>query len=149
MTLEEAIKQKHFPNEFEKAFVNVLYTSNQFYAQNQQRLKKHGISPEQYNVLRILRGSHPKPLSLLDISGRMLDKSSNATRLVEKLRLKNLVTRKTCKIDRRQVDIGITDSGLSTLEKLDSEMKDMFETFQHLSLEEAQTLNQLLDKMRG
>ena len=129
--------------------MNVLYTSNQFYAQNQQGLKKHGILPEQYNVLRILRGSQPKPLILLDISGRMLDRSSNATRLVEKLRLKNLVTRTTCKIDRRQVDIGITEEGISLLEKLDSEMKNMFDRFLHLSLEETQTLNHLLDKMRG
>lgn len=149
MTLEEAIKQKHFPNEIEKAFVNVLYTSNQFYAQNQHRLKSHGISPEQYNVLRILRGSHPKQLSLLDISGRMLDKSSNATRLVEKLRLKNLVTRKTCKMDRRQVDIGITSDGLAMLEKIDPEIKALFESMLHLSDDEAKTLNHLLDKMRG
>jgi DNA-binding MarR family transcriptional regulator len=149
MTLEEAIKQKHFPNEFEKAFVNVLYTSNQFYASNQQRLKKFGISPEQYNVLRILRGSHPKQLSLLDISSRMLDKSSNATRLVEKLRLKDLITRKSSELDRRQVEIGITEKGLVVLQKVDIEISGWFASASQLTHQEAQTLNILLDKMRG
>jgi DNA-binding MarR family transcriptional regulator len=149
MKIEEAIKQKHFPNEHEKAFLNVIYTSGQFYSHNQQRLKAFGISPEQYNVLRILRGSHPKQLSLLDILSRMLDKSSNATRLVEKLRLKGFVTRKQCKQDRRQVDIGITESGLNLLKTIDLEISQWFDEFRNLTDEEARTLNDLLDKMRG
>lgn len=149
MTLEEAIKQKHFPNEVEKAFVNVLYTANQFYGMHLQKLKVFGISPEQYNVLRILRGSHPKTLSLMEISSRMLDKNSNATRLVEKLRLKNLVTRNTCKVDRRQVDIGITQAGLALLERIDQDLPVWFKEFSHLNDSEAETLNSLLDKMRG
>lgn len=149
MTLEEAIKQKHFPNEVEKAFVNVLFTANQFYGMHMQRLKGYGISPEQYNVLRILRGSHPKTLSLMEISSRMLDKNSNATRLVEKLRLKNLVTRNTCKVDRRQVDIGVTEAGLQVLESIDKELPGWFKDFSHLNDSEAQMLNSLLDKMRG
>jgi len=149
MTLEEAIKQKHFPDQIEKAVVNVLYTSGYIYSNHQQNLKAFGISPEQYNVLRILRGSHPKKLSLLEISGRMLDKSSNATRLVEKLRLKEMVTRKICKVDRRHVDIGITENGLSILLKVDAESKAWFQKLIHLESEEARTLNDLLDKMRG
>jgi DNA-binding MarR family transcriptional regulator len=149
MTLEEAIKQKHFPNEVEKAFVNVLFTANQFYGMHMQRLKAFGISPEQYNVLRILRGSHPKTLSLMEISSRMLDKNSNATRLVEKLRIKNLVTRNTCKMDRRQVDIGVTEAGLDLLVRIDNELPGWFKEFSHLSDPEAQLLNSLLDKMRG
>jgi DNA-binding MarR family transcriptional regulator len=149
MRLEEAIQQKHFPNEIEKAFVNVIFTANQFYANHLQRLKPHGISPEQFNVLRILRGSHPKTLSLMDIAGRMLDKNSNATRLVEKLRLKELVTRNICPADRRQVDIGITGRGLSLLDLLDVEMKEWFNQFNHITEEEARQLNGLLDKIRG
>lgn len=149
MRLEEAIQQKHFPNEIEKAFVNVIFTANQFYANHLQRLKPHGISPEQFNVLRILRGSHPKTLSLMDIAGRMLDKNSNATRLVEKLRLKELVTRNICPADRRQVDIGITGRGLSLLDLLDVEMKEWFNQFNHITEEEARLLNGLLDKIRG
>jgi len=149
MTIEEAIKQKHFDNEIEKVFVNVIYTSNQLYFNHLQFLKSFGISPEQYNVLRILRGSHPKTMSLLDISSRMLDKSSNSTRLVEKLKLKKLITREVCEKDRRQVDILITEDGLGLLKKIDAELKIWFTNFNQLSEEEAKTLNGLLDKMRG
>src|SRR5579872_781414 len=97
MTLEDEIKQnKKFASEFEKAAVNILYTSGWLYNINAGRMKKHDITPEQFNVLRILRGAYPKPLMLNDITCRMLDKSSNATRLVEKLRLKDLVKRDIC-----------------------------------------------------
>lgn len=149
MTLEEEIKQSRFPNEVEKALINVLFTANHLYSHNLKRFKPHGVSPEQYNVLRILRGSHPKKLRLADIAGRMLDRNSNATRLVEKLRLKDFVTRENCPVDRRQVDIGITDKGLEVLSRIDVESKLWFDTQQHISQEEAQTLNTLLDKMRG
>jgi DNA-binding MarR family transcriptional regulator len=149
MTIEEAIKQKQFDNEIEKVFVNVIYTSNQLYFNHLQFLKAFGISPEQYNVLRILRGSHPKTMSLLDISSRMLDKSSNGTRLVEKLKLKKLITREVCEKDRRQVDILITEDGLGLLKKIDAELKIWFTNFNQLTEEDAKTLNGLLDKMRG
>jgi DNA-binding MarR family transcriptional regulator len=85
----------------------------------------------------------------MDIAGRMLDKNSNATRLVEKLRLKELVTRNICPADRRQVDIGITGRGLSLLDLLDVEMKEWFNQFNHITEEEARQLNGLLDKIRG
>lgn len=149
MTLEEEIKQSHFPNEVEKALVNVIFTANFLHNQNLKRFKKHGISPEQFNVLRILRGSHPKKLRLADISSRMLDRNSNATRLVEKLRLKNLVTRDNCEKDRRQVDIGITQNGLDVLALIDVESKQWFEKQAFISKDEAKTINLLLDKMRG
>lgn len=149
MTLEEEIKQSRFPNEVEKAMVNVLFTANHLYSHNLKRFKLHGVSPEQYNVLRILRGSHPKKLRLADIASRMLDRNSNATRLVEKLRIKDFVTRDNCPVDRRQVDIGITEKGLEVLGRIDIESKQYFENHQNISQDEAQTLNTLLDKMRG
>lgn len=148
MKLEDEIKQSRFPNEIEKAVINIIYTSNHFYALNLQRFKPFGISPEQYNVLRILRGSHPRKLCLSDISSRMLDRNSNATRLVEKLKLKLLVTRKSCKDDRRQVDIGITDQGLDMLAKIDVLFSEWMLHYKQITEEEARTLNEILDKMR-
>src|SRR6478609_1382394 len=113
MRLEEEIKQnKKFTSEFQKLAVNIMYTASWLEARNIQRLKPHGISPQQYNVLRILRGSAPNPLMLGEIAMRMIDKNSNATRLVEKLRLKGLVKREVCENNRRQVDIIITSKGM-------------------------------------
>jgi hypothetical protein len=149
MKIEEAIKQKSFPNQIEKVMVNVIYTGNYFNSLNIKRFKFHGISPEQYNVLRILRGSHPKSLSILDVSSRMLNRNSNATRLVEKLRVKGLLVRRVCEKDRRQVDIAISDKGLELLQIIDVEMKEWMDNFKDLTHEESVQLNFLLDKMRG
>jgi DNA-binding MarR family transcriptional regulator len=149
MSLEQDIQQERFANEFEKAMVNVLYTSNWLYSINSGRLKPHDITPEQFNVLRILRGSHPKKLMLADITTRMLDKNSNATRLVEKLRQKELVNREICENNRRQVDISITEKGLAVLKKIDSEQQEWLDQLKHISKAEAQELNRILDKLRG
>jgi DNA-binding MarR family transcriptional regulator len=150
MTIEEEIKQqKKFASEFDKAVVNLIFTSGWLYNINAARLKKHGITPEQYNVLRILRGSYPKPLMLGDVTCRMLDKSSNATRLVEKLRQKDLLKRETCEKSRRQVDIRITEKGLAVLTKIDNECDSTLEALKSLSKTEAQELNRLLDKLRS
>ena len=99
-----------------KAVVNILYTASWLEGINIQRFKPHGISPQQYNVLRILRGAYPNPVMLGEITERMIDKNSNATRLVEKLRLKGFLKRDICKTNRRQVDITITQKGLTLLE---------------------------------
>jgi DNA-binding MarR family transcriptional regulator len=149
MKIEEAIKQKSFPNQIEKVMVNVIYTGNYFNSLNIKRFKFHGISPEQYNVLRILRGSHPSSLSILDVSNRMLNRNSNATRLVEKLRVKDLIVRRVCEKDRRQVDVAISDKGLELLQIIDIDMKEWMDNFKDLTTEEAVHLNFLLDKMRG
>lgn len=150
MRLEEEIKQnKKFSNEFEKLAVNILYTSSWLEAQNIQRFKPFGISPQQYNVLRILRGSAPKPLMLSDISSRMIDKNSNATRLVEKLRLKGFVKREVCENNRRQVDISITKKGLDLLADIDKVNDNWGESFKGLTKSEAETLNDVLDRMRA
>jgi DNA-binding MarR family transcriptional regulator len=148
MALEEDIKQEKFINEFEKMAVNILYTGSWLYNINAIRLKRFDITPEQFNVLRILRGSHPKPLMLADITCRMIDKSSNATRLVEKLRLKGLIKRELCENNRRQVDISITDKGLSILKKIDATAEEWTTTLKNISRKEAQELNRILDKLR-
>lgn len=149
MTLEEAIKQKKFDNEWEKLMVNILFTSGWVSTQNAALLKPYKISGQQYNILRILRGQHPQPATVNLLIERMLDKMSNASRLVEKLRQKGLVERKECPADRRQVDVVITDAGLKLLEEMDLKNKAFVATIKTLSVEEAKTLNQLLDKYRG
>src|SRR5688572_13480648 len=100
MALEDDVKQDKFQNEHQKAGINILYTGSWLYNINASFLKKFGVTPEQYNVLRILRGSHPKTMMLADVTCRMIDKSSNATRLVEKLRQKSLVNREICENNR-------------------------------------------------
>ena len=149
MSLEQDIKQEKFESEFHKVAVNLLFTSSWLYNINADRLKAHDITPEQYNVLRILRGSHPKALMLADVTCRMIDKSSNATRLVEKLRLKGLVKREICEGNRRQVDIFITDKGLSILKKVDAEETEWLTTLKNISKTEAMELNRILDKLRS
>jgi DNA-binding MarR family transcriptional regulator len=149
MTIEEAVKQNKFENEFHKAAINLLYTSSWLYNINALHLKQHSITPEQYNVLRILRGSHPKKLMLIEITARMIDKSSNATRLVEKLRQKNLVSREICEDNRRQVDIAITAKGLALLKKIDADTSAWTSIFKNITQKDAKELNRLLDKLRG
>ena len=149
MGLEEDIRQQKFESEHQKAAINILYTGSWIYNGNAARLKKHGITPEQYNVLRILRGSHPSKLMLADVSSRMIDKNSNATRLVEKLRQKDLVNRELCENNRRQVDISITDKGLGMMKSIDSEEGEWIDTLKNISKSEAADLNRLLDKLRG
>jgi DNA-binding MarR family transcriptional regulator len=149
MSLEQDLQQDKFNNEFNKAAVNILFTSSWLYNINASRLKEHGITPEQYNVLRILRGSHPKPIMLADITSRMIDKNSNATRLVEKLRQKSFLKREICENNRRQVDISITDKGLNLLKKVDADEAEWLATLKNISKSEAQELNRILDKLRG
>lgn len=148
MSLEKEIQQEKFANEHEKAAVNILFTGSWLHTLNASRLKKHDITPEQFNVLRILRGSHPKAMMLADITCRMLDKSSNATRLVEKLRQKGFVKREICENNRRQVDISITQQGLDLLKAIDSEESTWLSMLKNISKQEASELNRILDKLR-
>lgn len=149
MNLEEEIKQRKFSSEKHKAVINLMYTGNWVYYINKSILKNFNLSPEQYNVLRILRGQYPNPSSVLLLNERMLDKMSNVSRIVEKLRLKELLIREECPTDRRQVDITITEEGLDLLHEIDEQTQITEEALDNLSTEEAARLNQLLDKIRG
>jgi DNA-binding MarR family transcriptional regulator len=149
MKLEEEIAQKKFRNEHHKVAVNIIYTFSWLTSFHQEFLKPHGITEQQYNILRILRGQHPNPATIKLIRERMLDKMSDASRLVEKLRVKGLAERTVSKKDRRQVDVRITQKGLDLLSKIDQEDGKMDEFMSHVTVEEAKTLNDLLDKLRG
>lgn len=149
MKLEEAIKQKMFKTEDERLVINMVYTSGWLNAEQTRYFKQFGISPEQYNVLRILRGQQPNPASVSLIQERMLDKMSNASRLIEKLKQKEFVDRNACPNDRRQVDVKITDKGMKLLAQIDSEADLMHAICKSLTQQEKETLNTLLDKFRN
>ena len=148
MRIEEEIKQKSFKNEFHKLVVNLRFTAGWIGGFHTKILKCHGISSQQFNVLRILKGQHPKPSSLVLIRERMLDKDSNASRLIDKLEAAGLAKRVQCPNDRRQVDITITEAGLQLLEKLNPEIDKMTSEIINLDEKDAKTLNNLLDKLR-
>ncbi len=149
MKLEEEIQQvQGFQDSLEKAFLNVIYTGNWLYGNQYQFLKPFGISPEQYNILRILRGQSPNSASINLLKARMLDKMSNASRLVEKLRKKGLVEREECPDDRRCVDVTITKAGLDLLENIAQNNTGARDNYPQITEEEAGILNQILDKFR-
>jgi DNA-binding MarR family transcriptional regulator len=149
MELEKEIQQARFESEYHKLMLNILFTSNWLSLKHMQRLKPYGLSPQQFNILRILRGQYPQSATITLLTERMLDKSSNASRLVEKLRLKELVERCECPEDRRAVNVKITQKGLDLLKKLDRLTSAMNKDLETLSEEEARIVNQALDKMRG
>lgn len=149
MALEKEINQNKFRDEFHKATINILYTGGWINSITNKFLKNYGLTPQQFNILRILRGQSPQPVSVQILMARMLDKMSNASRLVEKLRLKELVERKECSKDRRKVDVVITNKGLELLAKIDKESDTMNKKFQNISLKDAKELNKILDNFRG
>ncbi len=150
MRLEDEIKQsKKFRSEYEKAVVNIIYTNNWLITLNEAFFSPHNLTPQQYNILRILRGQYPAATTIKLLRERMLDKMSDASRLVEKLRQKGFLNRKTCKDDRRNVDVIINEKGLETLSKIDAELEKFDVNFHALTQEEVRTLNELLDKLRG
>lgn len=148
MGIDQDIQTK-FRNEYHKAAVNIIYTFNWMSEQTKEVFASADITPQQFNILRILRGSLPNPLSTLQIRERMLDKMSDTSRIVDRLIAKGLVKKGTCKTDRRLVDVMITDKGKKILEKLDLRQDEMDNVISNLSRKEAQMLSELLDKLRG
>lgn len=149
MKIEDEIRQSRFKNEFHRLSVNLMYTHSWLHLKNQAHLKPFGITIQQYNILRILRGQYPGTATVNLLIERMLDKMSNASRLVEKLRKKDLVERRTCEKDRRAVDVIITSQGLELLQEIEKCDKRWEKQFHTLSLPEVRALNNLLDKLRG
>ncbi|WP_028664725.1 MarR family winged helix-turn-helix transcriptional regulator [Runella zeae] len=149
MSIETDIKQSKFRNPHHKAALNLLFTANWLSNSQACLLKPYDLTPQQYNVLRILRGQYPNPIRVNDIIERMLDRMSNASRLVDKLLLKGLAQRTECLHDRRAVDVVISEAGLNLLAELDN-LQDHWENkLQQLSSEEATLLSDLLDKLRS
>ena len=149
MNLEQSIFQSNFNSEHEKFMINVIYTSNLFSLISTRLFKPYDLSPEQYNVLRILRGQKGQPISIIEIEHRMLDKSSNVSRLVDKLKIKDYLKRATSKKDRRKIEITISESGQQVLQQIDLLLNDLYAHLKNsITLNEAKLANSILDKSR-
>jgi DNA-binding MarR family transcriptional regulator len=150
MEIAKEIKQDKFKNEYQKMIINIMFTSGWLTTKfTHDYLKSYKVSTQQFNLLRILRGQFPKPATINLLIDRMLDKNSNASRLVEKLRLKKFVERTTCPEDRRAVNVIITKKGLDLLSELDKQEEIFVNKLKTISKKEAEMLNVLLDKLRS
>lgn len=149
MSIEKEIQQQqNFRNYYQKAIVNILFSSSWLHEKIKNFLEVGDITPQQYNILRILRGSK-QPISTLQIRERMLDRMSDTSRIVDRMLKKGLVEKSVHSTDKRLVDVSISELGLSILDKLDSKNDELDNIMQSLTPEEAMILNRLLDKMRN
>ena len=149
MGIEKDIHQTHFTGESQKGLINIIYTYHWLTEQIRKFLAEEDITMQQFNILRILRGSDPKPLSTLTIRDRMLDKMSDTSRIVDRLVLKGYVEKRVCASDKRLVDVNITKEGKKILQRIDTKDAAMTGIMSNLKDEELKKLSQLLDKLRG
>lgn len=148
MRIEDEIKQSQFRNSLQKAMINVFFTNNWIETKLKAIIEPHGITMQQFNVLRILRGQYPDYVSTSIIRERLIDKMSDTSRIVDRLAQKEWVEKFACKEDRRLVDIRISEKGLLLLKEIDGIETSFDNILQNLSIEEANILNHLLDKIR-
>ncbi len=149
MALENEIKQQSFKSEDQKGSINVIYTYHWIIERVKDFLAPEKITHQQFNILRILRGSDPQPLSTLTIRERMLDKMSDTSRIVDRMVIKGLVTKRLCATDKRLVDVSLTQEGKKLLARLDKRNCEMEQIMSNLNKSELETLNALLDKLRS
>lgn len=149
MKLEEEIKSTNFKDEQHRATVNLLFTSYWLKTNLSGTLKENGLTMEQHNVLRILKGSHPEQMCVKEIGSRIVEKSSNVPRIIDRLVVKKLVKRVQSKEDKRETLVSLTEKGVSVIEKAKKEVDTMTTKIVNLTTEEAKTLNDLLEKLRA
>jgi len=150
MKIEEIIKSNVAMDDAKKIVLNIMVTQNVVTEKFNEVLKPYDLSGEQYNVLRILRGQKGNPANMCVIQERMIAKNSNTTRLIDKLLLKNLVTREVCPENRRKIEVLITEKGLELLEELDPKVLENEKLFaENLNQKELVELNTLLEKYRN
>ena len=148
MGIDQDIQQSKFRNAYQKAGINLIYTLAWMRDKTKAIFDSEDITPQQFNILRILRGSFPDPLSTLQIRERMLEKMSDTSRIVDRLIAKGLVKKIVCKNDRRLVDVIITDKGKKLLERLDARQDEIDGVLGNISEKDANILSDLLDKIR-
>jgi DNA-binding MarR family transcriptional regulator len=146
--LEQAIQSTRFKNEVHKAGLNILYTAWWLKTVMSRELKEFGLTHEQYNVLRILKGKHPELICVKDIACRMIEKNSNVPRIIDRLEIKKLVKRATSEADKRETVISLTQSGIAVLEASTQRINAIFDEVMVINEEEASAINQLLEKVR-
>jgi len=149
MKLEDEIKQSKFNSLHQKVLVNIIFTANWVNAKLSDIIKSHNITLQQYNVLRILRGKYPKSANPGEIKAVMLDKNPDLTRLCDRMCTQGLISRNIDEVNRRKMNICITDRGLKVLEQIDPEIQKIENSMVHLQDSESGQLSDLLDKMRG
>ena len=150
MEIEKELRQTvQFSSEYQKLTVNILFTASWLGVMLARKLKPFGLTIQQYNLLRILRGQHPNPATINMLIERMFDKSSNASRLVERLLKKAFVERYSNTLDKRSVHVKINEKGLALLQQIDSQLKNFDLELQNLAKDEAKEVNRMLDKLRG
>jgi DNA-binding MarR family transcriptional regulator len=147
MKIEEEIRQSKFRNTHHKAMINLIFTSNWLTTKQSEQLKPHGITGQQFNILRILKGQHPQSISATSIKTRMLDKNSDISRLLDRMESKGLIEKKISANDKRAFDVTISTYGLSLLGEVDKVARDS-DAFLGLTETEAAQLSDLLDKCR-
>lgn len=149
MEIEKVIKQEKFKNPFQKAYINLIYTANYFRDTHVNIFASHGIQGNHFNILRILKGKYPEPVSPGYIKEVMLDKGCDLTRLVSKLVNLGFVTRGICPDNKRKMDISLTTKGYETVEQITNEVNESDMQLKTLNDKEYEILSNLLDKMRG
>lgn len=149
MKLEEAIKTTKFKDEIHKAGLNILYTSWWLKTLMSQELKKFGLTHEQYNVLRILKGKNPDSMCVKDINCRMIERSSNVPRIIDRLVVKKLVKRNSGPLDKRHTVMTLTPAGLNLLELSTEKINALFNKTILVDHENALLLNELLESFRS
>lgn len=148
MKLEEELQVKSFRNERQKLHLNLIYTYNWMIERLQKVFRAHGITMQQFNILRILRGQAGKPATIQMLKDRMMDKQPDASRLIDRLANKGLVRRQVSKHDRRKMDVFLSDSGSELLSVMDPEVEAFDQLFDMLEEKEVEQLNELLDRIR-
>ncbi|MFD2918834.1 MarR family winged helix-turn-helix transcriptional regulator [Terrimonas rubra] len=148
MSIEKDINQGRFGSEYHKASVNLLFTHNWVMEKVKEICASENLTPQQFNILRILRGSFPEPLSTMQIRQRMLDKMSDTSRIVDRLIVKGLVKKNVSLKDKRLVAVQITPQGKQVLEKMDIKQTTLDNILGNLTAAEASILSDLLDKIR-
>jgi len=148
MKITEAIAQESFTNEYQKLIVNLIYTHNWMTGKIKHFLSEYDLTIQQFNVLRITRGQHPEPVTVNLLRERMLDKMSDASRVVERLRLKGFLEREKSRKDRRTVEVKITQKGLDALSQIDERAGFFDQLLANISEENARLLNEYLDQIR-
>ncbi len=149
MKIEEEIKQVKFRNAHHKAMLNLFFTAGWLESKNKDFFEKFGITNQQFNILRILRGQYPNKISGAEIKSRMLDKNSDVSRLLDRLVTKKLIIKSQCPNDKRAADVIITNKGLELLKVLDDKLDQTDSAVLKITPTEAQQLSNLLDKCRG
>lgn len=149
MRIEEVIKQKEFRSDAHKAMVNLIFTSSQILNRISDVTENYGITRQQYNVLRILRGRFPGAASVNEIKNRMLDRMSDCSRLVDRLAAKGLIQKSLCPTDKRSVDITISNEGLDLLDRMEPAVSSVESIFSEFTQGEVSRFNEMLDRLRN